>query len=216
MKQITFSKAKDNHFYAERINGELLQVKEPIAGKKYIEIPVISGGSTDYKPILLELPLPLCQKHIDKNPKEFIVKLCSGWSYKAIPVVSLSCKMCLGSILSPLAYLSKADLSEANLSEANLYGADLYEADLSKANLSKANLYGADLSGANLSEANLSKANLSEANLYEANLYEANLSKANLSGADLSGANLSGARYDTFTQSMNRLTKEQKASMIQI
>ena len=196
MKQITFSKAKDNHFYAERINGELLQVKEPIAGKKYIEIPVISGGSTDYKPILLELPLPLCQKHIDKNPKEFIVKLCSGWSYKAIPVVSLSCKMCLGSILSPLAYLSKADLSEANLSEANLYGADL-----SRANLYEANLYEANLSGADLYEADLSKANLSKANLY---------------GADLSGANLSGARYDTFTQSMNRLTKEQKASMIQI
>src|SRR3990167_11444050 len=185
MKQITFSKAKDNYFYAERIEGELLQVKEPIIGKKYYEIAVISGGS-DYKPILLELPLPLCQKHIDKNPKEFIVKLCSGWSYKAIPVVSLSCKMCLGSILSPLAYLSKADLSEANLSEANLYGADL-----SRANLYEANLYEANLSGADLYEADLSKANLSK-------------------------ANLSGARYDTFTQSMNRLTKEQKASMIQI
>src|SRR3990167_1685264 len=166
MKQITFSKAKDNHFYAERINGELLQVKEPIAGKKYIEIPVISGGSTDYKPILLELPLPLCQKHIDKNPKEFIVKLCSGWSYKAIPVVSLSCKMCLNEILSPLAYLSRADLSGANLSGANL---------------SRAYLSGADLSGANLSGANLSRANLSGADL----------SRADLSGADLSRANLS-------------------------
>ena len=44
MKQTTFSKAKDNHFYAERINGELLQVKEPIIGKKYYEIAVISGG----------------------------------------------------------------------------------------------------------------------------------------------------------------------------
>ena len=44
MKQITFSKAKDNHFYAERIKGELLQVKEPQVGKKYYEIAVISGG----------------------------------------------------------------------------------------------------------------------------------------------------------------------------
>ena len=45
MKQITFQKAKENFFYAERINGELLQeVKEPIKGKKYFEIAVISGG----------------------------------------------------------------------------------------------------------------------------------------------------------------------------
>src|SRR3990167_6832929 len=165
MKQITFSKAKENYFYAERINGELLQVKEPIKGKKYFEIAVISGGS-DYKPILLELPLPLCQKHIDENPKEFIVKLCSGWSYKAIPVINPICKMCLGDILSPLIYLSGADLSGADLSRANLYGANLYGADL----------YGANLYGANLSGANLSGADLSRANLYGANLYGADLS----------------------------------------
>ena len=46
MKQITFQKAKENHFYAERIDNELLEVKEPIKGKKYYEIPVISGGSS--------------------------------------------------------------------------------------------------------------------------------------------------------------------------
>ena len=117
MKLITFQQAKENHFYAERIDGELLQVKEPIKGQKYFEIAVISGGS-DYKPILLELPLPLCQKHIDKNPKEFIVRLCSGWSYKAIPIINPICKMCLGDILSPLAYLSRAKLSGADLSGA--------------------------------------------------------------------------------------------------
>src|SRR3990167_4020423 len=160
MKQITFQKAKDNHFYAERINGELLQVKEPIKGKKYFEIAVISGGS-DYKPILLELPLPLCQKHIDEKPKEFIVKLCSGWSYKAIPIISLYCKMCLGEILSPFADLSGANLSRADLSGANLSRADLYGADLSGANLSGADLSGANLSGAYLSRAYLSGANLS-------------------------------------------------------
>ena len=46
LKQITFSKAKENYFYAERIDGELLQVREPIKGKKYYEIAVISGGSS--------------------------------------------------------------------------------------------------------------------------------------------------------------------------
>ena len=215
MKQITFQKAKDNHFYAERINGELLQVKEPIKGKKYFEIAVISGGS-DYKPILLELPLPLCQKHIDENPKEVIVKLCSGWSYKAIPVINPICKMCLGSVLSPLAYLYGANLSRANLSGANLSRANLYGANLSRANISRAYLYEADLSGANLSRANLSGAYLYGADLSRANLYGANLYGANLYGANLSGAYLSGATYDNFTQSMDRLTKEQKESMIKI
>ena len=175
MKQITFQKAKENFFYAERIDGELIQVKEPVVGKKYFEIAVISGGS-DYKPILLELPLPLCQKHIDMNPYEFIVKLCSGWSYKAIPVINPVCKMCLNEILSPLVYLSGAYLSGAYLSGAYLSGA----------NLSGAYLYGADLS------------------------------RANLYGANLSGANLYGAKYDNFTQSMDRLTKEQKESMVKI
>ena len=106
---------------------------------------------TNYKPILLELPLPLCQKHIDENPEEFIVKLCSGWSYKAIPIINPVCKMCLSSTLSPLVYLSRA------------------------------NLTGADLTGANLT-----------------------------------GANLTGAKYSKFTQGMDRLTKEQKESMIKI
>ena len=101
---------------------------------------------TNYKPILLELPLPLCQKHIDENPKEFIVNLCSGWSYLAIPVINPVCKMCLDSILSPLVYLSRA----------------------------------------------------------------------NLSGADLTRANLNGAKYSNFTQGLDRLTKEQKESMIKI
>ena len=126
---------------------------------------------TNYKPILLELPLPLCQKHIDENPKEFIVNLCSGWSYLAIPVINPVCKMCLDSILSPLVYLSRANLS----------GADLYGADLSIANLSRAYL-----------------------------------SIANLSGADLTRANLNGAKYSNFTQGLDRLTKEQKESMIKI
>ena len=190
MKQITFQKAKENFFYAERVAGELIQVKEPIQGKKYFEIAVISGGF-DYKPILLELPLPLCQKHIDSNPKEFIVKLCSGWSYKAIPVINPVCKMCLSDVLSPLAYLSGANLS----------GADLYGAYLSRANLSGANLSGANLSGADL---------------YGAKLSGADLSGANLSGANLSRTNLSGAKYDNFTQNMDILTKEQKESMIKI
>ena len=131
---------------------------------------------TNYKPILLELPLPLCQKHIDENPKEFIVRLCSGWAYKAIPVINPICKMCLGDILSPLAYLSRANLSRANLSGADLFGAKLSRADLSRANLSR----------------------------------------AYLSRADLSGAKLSGAEYSEFTQNMERLTKEQKESMIKI
>ena len=208
MKQITFQKQKENHFYAERIDGELIQVKKPIQGKKYFEIPVISGGS-DYKPILLELPLPLCQKHIDENPKEFIVRLCSGWSYKAIPVINPVCKMCLGDTLSPLAYLSGA-----NLFGAYLFGANLSRANLSGANLSRANLSGADLSGADLSRADLSGADLFGADLSRANLSRANLSRADLFGADLFGADLSGAKYSVFTQNMDRLTKEQKESMI--
>src|SRR3990167_6800840 len=164
MKQITFQKAKDNHFYAERINGELLQVKEPIKGKKYFEIAVISGGS-DYKPILLELPLPLCQKHIDENPEEFIVKLCSGWSYKAIPIINPVCKMCLSSTLSPLVYLSRANLYGADLTGANLTGANLTGADLTRADLTGADLTRADLTGADLTRADLTGADLYGANL---------------------------------------------------
>ncbi len=42
------------------------------------------------------------------------------------------------------------------------------------------------------------------------------LVRADLSGADLSGADLSRAKYDSFTQNMDALTKQQKESMIKI
>ena len=46
MKQITFKQAKKNHFYAEQNEKNQLElVKEPQVGKKYFEVPVISGGS---------------------------------------------------------------------------------------------------------------------------------------------------------------------------
>ena len=46
LKQITFKKAKSNYFYAElNEKNELIQVKDPMANKKYFEISIISGGS---------------------------------------------------------------------------------------------------------------------------------------------------------------------------
>ena len=122
----------------------------------------------EYKQILLELPIFLCDEHIESHPERFVVKYCSGWKFVAIPTKnhSNSCCECRG-VYRPMVYLSGADLSGANLSGANLLGANLYGA----------NLLGANLLGAILSRAILSRAILSRANLSEANLSGANISK---------------------------------------
>lgn len=45
MKEITFKKAKENHFYSERNEkGQLVLVEEPKIGNKYYEFAVVSGG----------------------------------------------------------------------------------------------------------------------------------------------------------------------------
>jgi len=142
-----------------------------------------------YKPILLELYLPSCEKHLGDR---FLVDFCSGWKYIAVPVpCGLGrCLQC-SQIFRPTAYLSYANLSNANLSYADL---------------SNANLYNADLSNANLSNANLSNANL----------YNADLSNANLSYADLSNANLSYAKYNKLTIFPKSFDERFKEKMILI
>ena len=218
-KLITFSKKKSNHFYAIKNEKEQFElITNPKKGDKVYEYAVISGGSGKEEknnPLLLEIPIPSCEKHQHKG-KNFIVKTCRGWSYIAIPTKlgSLRCRECHDELLLPEPYLRCADLSGADLSGANLRyadlsgadlkyadlsGADLKYADLSGANLSGADLSGADLSCADLSGANLRYADLSGANLRGANLRGANLKYANLRYADLSGADLRDALYSNYT-----------------
>jgi len=89
---------------------------------------------------LLEIPIPLCDKHQHKGVP-FEIKTDNGWKCIIIPVQlgSLSCKECNG------------ELSSASLFEVSLYGADLRDVDLSGASLSRANLVNADLRGVDLS-----------------------------------------------------------------
>ena len=194
-KLITFSKKKSNHFYAIKNEKEQFElITNPKKGDKVYEYAVISGGSGKEEknnPLLLEIPIPSCEKHQHKG-KNFIVKTCRGWSYIAIPTKlgSLRCRECHDELFLPEPYLRCADLSCADLSGANLSCADLSGADLSCADLSCADLKYADLSCANLSGANLSCADLSGANLSCADLRGADLKYADLRYADLSGANL--------------------------
>src|SRR3990167_4755888 len=161
--EITFDGKDGKYFYAvKESNGTFTEIKEPKVGQKIWAFPVIAGGSTitkqEYKPTLLQIPIPLCKKHFDSHSGEkFAVKTCNGWIYIAIPTElgSLQCRECLDSLFIPMPFLRSA-----NLSYADLYSADLYSADLYSANLYSANLYSADLRSANLCSANLSSANL--------------------------------------------------------
>jgi hypothetical protein len=117
-------------------------------------------------PLLLEIPIPLCDKHIKShNNSKFIVKTCKGWSYICLPTElgSTTCRECKNELFLPM----------PNLTSANLYSANLYSANLRSANLRSANLRSADLRSANLSLADLTSADLSLANLSSANLRSA-------------------------------------------
>ena len=204
-KPIKFKEAKLNHFYVIKENNQFLKINEPKIGQEVYEIPCVSGGES--KPLVLEIPIPLCEKHIkEHNNKKFGVHTCNNWYYIAIPVQlgSLKCRECQNELFLPEPYLSSADLRSANLYSANLSSANLSSADLRSADLRSAYLYSANLYSANLYSANLSSADLYSANLYSANLYSANLSSANLSSADLSSADLSSANlYSANLRSAN-------------
>jgi len=112
-------------------------------------------------PLILSIPIPLCEKHIKSHSsKPFFVKTCREWIYEAIPTQlgSSTCRECKNELFMPTPYLRSDDLSSANLRSANLRSANL-----SLANLSLADLRSADLRSANLRSANLRSANLSSA-----------------------------------------------------
>ena len=167
-KLITFSKKKSNHFYAIKNEKEQFElITNPKKGDKVYEYAVISGGSGKEEknnPLLLEIPIPSCEKHQHQG-KNFVVKTCKGWSYIAIPTKlgSLRCRECHDELFLPEPYLRYADLSDANLRYADLSGADLSGADLS----------GADLSGADLRYAMYSNYTLETIN----NLWKSQLEK---------------------------------------
>ena len=213
-KPIKFESKKANHFYAiKNEKNEFLKIEDPEISQEVYEIPSISGGSSipEEKPrLILEIPIPLCQKHFDShNGEKFGVTTCQGWDYIAIPTPlgSTICRECKNELFVPSPYLRYADLSSADLRYANLRYANLSNANLSNANLRYADLSSADLRYADLSSADLSSANLSSANLSNANLSNANLSNADLSSADLSSArninnsfNLEESYWNKFTQ----------------
>ena len=194
-KTIKFTKAKANYFYAiKNEKGEYLKINNPEKGQEVYEIPCISGGES--KPLVLEIPIPLCEKHFKShNGEKFGVHTCNGWHYIAIPTElgSLQCRECRNELFIPMPYLRSANLRSANLRSANLRSADLRSADLRSANLRSADLYSADLYSADLYSADLYSANLRSANLSSANLRSANLRSANLSSANLYSANLRSA-----------------------
>ena len=118
-------------------------------------------------PLVLQIPIPLCDKHIKShNDKPFGVLTCKGWYYIAIPTVlgSCICRECRSVLFIPMPFLRSANLSSADLYSADLSSADLSSANLSSANLRSANLRSADLSSADLRSADLRLAgNLKEA-----------------------------------------------------
>src|SRR5579872_2015135 len=221
MKEIVFEEKKVNHFYSQRNEkGNLVLVQEPAKGEKYFEFSCISGGTLEEpkieaKPLILEIPIPLCDKHRkEHDDKPFFVKTCNEWIYLAIPVQlgSLQCRECKKCLFLPMPFLysanlRSADLRSANLRSANLRSANLYSANLRSANLRSANLRSANLRSANLRSADLRLANLSSANLRSANLYSANLSSADLSSADLSSARNLKEAYNLDKAYWNKFTK---------
>ena len=92
-------------------------------------------------PLVLQIPIPLCNEHIKShNNKPFGVLTCKGWYYIAIPTIlgSTICRECRNELFIPMPFLYSANLSSANLSSADLSSANLYSANLSSANLSSA------------------------------------------------------------------------------
>ena len=161
------------------------------------KVDMMNSTVSTKKPILLQIPIPLCKKHQHKGIP-FGVNTCNNWQYIAIPTPlgSLMCRECNNELFLPQPYLHSADLSSANLHSANLHSAnlcstDLSFTDLSSADLSFANLCSADLSSANLHSANLCSADLSFTDLSSADLSSTDLSSANLRFADLSFTDLS-------------------------
>jgi len=194
-KQITFATPKKNHFYAiQNKKGEFELITNPKKGDKVYEYAVISGGSDVQNPLLLQIPIPSCEKHQHKG-KPFIVNTCRNWKYIAIPTPlgSLRCRECNDELFLPEPYLRFADLSSADLSSADLRFADLSSADLTSADLRSADLTSADLRSADLRSADLTSANLRSADLRSADLTSADLTSANLTSADLTSADLTSA-----------------------
>ena len=139
--EITFDGNDGKYFYAvKEPNGIFTEIKEPKVGQKIWAFPVIAGGNTiqkqETKPMLLQIPIPLCKRHFDSHSGEkFAVKTCKGWTYIAIPTElgSLQCRECLDSLFIPMPFLYSADLRSADLRSADLYSADLRSADLRSA-----------------------------------------------------------------------------------
>src|SRR3990167_3295581 len=137
-KPIKFTSKKQNHFYViKNEKNEFLKIEDPEINQEVYEIPSISGG--EEKPrLILEIPIPLCQKHFDfHNGEKFGVTICNVWDYIAIPTPlgSTVCRECKNELFIPSPYLSYADLRYANLSSVNLRSADLSYADLRSADL---------------------------------------------------------------------------------
>jgi hypothetical protein len=202
-KPITFSEKKPNHFYCVKENNTYLKIDDPQIGDTVYEIATVSGGAGNTKRLLLEIPIPLCQKH-QHDGIPFGVKTCNNWEYIVIPTPlgSLRCRECNDELFLPQPYLRSANLNSANLNSAdlrsaNLRSANLSYADLSSANLSSADLRSADLRSANLNSADLRSANLSYADLSSADLSYADLRSADLRSADLRSANLSSANLNS-------------------
>ena len=76
---------------------------------------------------ILRIPILLCKEHLEKNPKEFLVKTSSKWKYVAIPIskASCSCYMCTNSLNEPSIFFRDANLSNKNLRYANFRYANL-------------------------------------------------------------------------------------------
>jgi len=203
LKPIKFSERKPNHFYCIKENETYLKVDDPKKNDIVYEVPIVSGGA-ETKKLLLEIPIPLCQKHQHEGIP-FGVKTCGNWEYIAIPTPlgSLTCRECNGKLFTPQPYLCSVDLSDSNLRGSNLRGSDLSDSNLSGSDFSGSDLSDSNFSGSNFSDSNLSCSNLRGSDLRGSNLRgsnlrgsdfsDSNLSGSNLRGSDLSGSNLSNA-----------------------
>ena len=127
---------KKNHVYCEYLNGvaQVIPNDKLEKGKEYSELPIIAGGSSSPNfSKLLRVNVALCEKHQSEHKTEFVVHVCSGFKFIAIPIMQgiEQCRECNSELFTSLTgiYLSGADLSGANLTSAKLSYADLTDAD---------------------------------------------------------------------------------------
>ena len=72
-----------------------------------------------YHHVILELPVALCDKHLEKHKEPFLVRMCSGMEYMAYPAKGTVCRECHQAWNPSGVYLSRANLSGADLFRAN-------------------------------------------------------------------------------------------------